>query len=86
MMKNITHNMFDGFITLTPSVPSIQIQQRDQHNGINYVFPLLAKQFEQQRSCNPPQLDLILQSLNVNNESLWYNTNYYTNIDGGISI
>ena len=50
------------------------------------MFPLLAKQFEDQRSSNPPLLDLILQSLNVNNESLWYNIYYYTNSDGGISV
>ena len=50
-------------------------------------FPLRAKQFEHQRSStNPPLLDLILQSLNVNNESLWNNIYYYTNIDGGIPV
>ena len=41
---------------------------------VSTMFPFLAKQFEHQRSSNPPLLDLILQSLNVNNESLWNNT------------
>ena len=53
---------------------------------VSTMFPFLAKQFEHQRSSNPPLFDLILQSLNVNNESLWYNIYYYTNSDGGISV
>ena len=32
---------------------------------VSTMFPLLAKQFEHQRTSNPPLLDLILQSLNV---------------------
>ena len=53
---------------------------------VSTMFPLLAKQFEHQRTSNPPLLDLILQSLNVNNESLWFNIYYYNNIDGGIQL
>ena len=41
---------------------------------VSTMFPFLAKQFEHQMSSKPPLLDLILQSLNVNNESLWNNT------------